>query len=112
MTKSELELELLSQIRALGLPEPKREFRFYPTRRWRFDLAYPERMLAIEVEGGTWVRGRHTTGAGFAKDCEKYNTAAMLGWTVLRYTADMIHSGEAVNQIEEVLRWKESEEGT
>lgn len=103
MAKSDLELELLSQIRLVGLPEPTREYRFHPVRRWRFDFSWPDKLLAIEVEGGTWVKGRHTTGLGFAKDCEKYNEAALLGWTVLRYPSKMIHSGEAVIQIEEAL---------
>ena len=98
--KSNLELELLLQIRILELPEPEREYRFHPTRKWRFDFAYPERMLAIEIEGGTYSGGRHTRGQGFENDCEKYNAATLMGWRVLRYTAKMIESGEAINQIE------------
>ena len=101
--KSNLELELLLQIRILELPEPEREYCFHPTRKWRFDFAYPERMLAIEIEGGTYSGGRHTRGQGFENDCEKYNTATLMGWKVLRYTAKMIESGEAINQIEEAL---------
>lgn len=27
---------------------------------------------------------------GFAKDCEKYNTATSMGWQVFRVTADML----------------------
>jgi len=63
------------------------EHRFHPTRRWRFDFAWPSKKIAVEIEGGTWTGGRHTRGAGFQKDCEKYNAAAVLGWTVLRFTA-------------------------
>ena len=99
---SALEETLLFQIRAAGLPEPEWEYRFCE-RRWRFDFAWPSQQIAVEVEGGTWVQGRHSRGSGFAADCEKYNKAAILGWTVLRFTGDMITSGEALQTIEEVL---------
>lgn len=103
MPKSLSEERLLFQVRALKLPEPERELRFHPTRQWRFDFAWPKHMIAVEVEGGTWGRGRHTRGSGFEKDCEKYNAAAELGWTVYRYTSDQIARGEAIEQLERVL---------
>jgi very-short-patch-repair endonuclease len=93
--ESELEATLVLHIRAHGLPEPAREYRFDPPRRWRFDFAYPAQMVAIEVEGGTWTGGRHTRPAGFENDCEKYNRAALLGWRVLRFTRDMVLDGRA-----------------
>jgi very-short-patch-repair endonuclease len=68
----------------------ERECRFAPPRRWRFDFANTERKVAIEIEGGAWTGGRHTRGAAFEKDAEKYNTAALLGWIVLRYTPQMV----------------------
>jgi very-short-patch-repair endonuclease len=57
---------------------------------WRFDIAWPSMGLAVELEGGTWTGGRHTRGAGFAEDCRKYNAAQLLGWLVLRFTADQL----------------------
>lgn len=74
--------------------KPVREYRFYSDRLWRFDFAYPDRKIAIEVEGGTWTGGRHTRGRGFEGDCEKYNTAELLGWRVFRFTTGMIERGE------------------
>jgi hypothetical protein len=59
-------------------------------RKWRFDFAYPDLMIALEVEGATWVGGRHSRGSGFAKDCEKYNEAIKQGWKVYRVTAQML----------------------
>ena len=81
------------------------EYKFHPTRRWRFDFCWPQDdiMLAVEVEGGTWSGGRHTRGSGFEKDCEKYNEAALLGYTVLRVTADQVRNGKAFNWIERYL---------
>jgi len=85
------------------LPTPTRELRFAPPRRWRFDFAWPEHKLAVEVEGATWTAGRHTRGAGFAKDAEKLNEAALRGWLVLRVTPEQIDDGRAVEWIKRAL---------
>lgn len=69
---------------------PQVEYRFHFKRKWRFDAAYPEQKVAFEVEGGTWSGGRHVNPIGFEKDCEKYNTAAKMGWRVYRLTPKMI----------------------
>jgi very-short-patch-repair endonuclease len=103
MPKSELEETLLLLIRSEGLPIPEREVRFHGTRRWRFDFAYPNLKIGIECEGGTWAKSRHTSGAGYRKDCEKYNYASLMGWLVLRFTKGMIESGEAIEMIKNAL---------
>jgi len=71
-------------------PALEAEHKFHPERRFRFDFAHLPSRVAIEIEGGTWVGGRHTTGAGFLRDCEKYNEAALLGWRVVRLTTDQV----------------------
>lgn len=96
---SALEDKLLFQIRAAGLPKPELEFRFC-SRRWRLDMAWPEKMIACEVEGGIWTNGRHSRGKGFENDCYKYAEALLLGWQVLRVTTDMIKKGEALQYLE------------
>ena len=100
---SRLEATLALHMRSAGL-NPESEFRFHPPRRWRFDFAFPDRKIGIECEGGTWTNGRHVRGAGFEKDVEKYNQAAIDGWMVLRFTGSMIKNGQALNQIEEALQ--------
>lgn len=60
------------------------EYRFAPPRRWRFDYALPRYKIALEVEGGVWTRGRHVRPKGYINDLEKYNTATVMGWRVLR----------------------------
>jgi hypothetical protein len=70
--------------------QPAREYHFHPSRDWRFDFAFPERLVAVEIEGATFAGGRHSRGAGFRDDCHKYNAAAGLGWRVFRFTTDMI----------------------
>ena len=67
------------------LPAPVAEFRFHPTRRWRFDYAWPDRHVAAEIDGGQYAcfgGGRHNTD----RDRAKLNTAAALGWRVLRFS--------------------------
>lgn len=87
-----LEQALYQTIKDEGLPLPEKEFLFCVGRKWRFDFAYPNIKLAIEVEGGIneFARGRHMRAEGFIKDCEKYNKAALLGWRLLRYTTHTI----------------------
>ena len=98
-----LELQALAQIRSAGLPEPEREYRFDPARRWRADFAWPDSKILLEVEGGTWIRGRHTRGKGFERDCEKYNAAAAQGWRVFRFTSGMLDQGILPIVLEAVL---------
>jgi very-short-patch-repair endonuclease len=101
---TDLERQFLFQIRAYELPEPFMEYRFNHERRWRFDFAWPDQMLAVEIEGGSWTRGRHTRGAGFRNDCEKYNAAGKAGWTVLRFTCDMVEDGFAIDYLKDVIK--------
>lgn len=103
---SELQQELLEMMLEEGLPLAEMEYRFAPPRLWKFDLAYPDRKLAIEIEGGTWVRGRHITPSGYARDCEKYSIAALLGWTVVRVTSDMVHNKKAIKLVQIALGLK------
>lgn len=118
---SDLEEALLMQLRLCKMPAPEREYRFAAIhtggtgkgirarlaesglKDWRFDLAWPDLKLAVEVEGGTWNGGRHTRGKGFEDDCIKYNAAMLLGWNVARFTSSMIRTGKALETIELLL---------
>lgn len=60
------------------------EHKFHPSRKWRFDFAWVPEKVALEVEGGVFQIGRHNRPGGFIGDCEKYNEAAVAGWTVIR----------------------------
>ena len=82
---------------------PVREWAFAKPRRWRFDFCFPKEKLAVEIEGGTWINGRHNRGSSTEAEMEKYNTAALLGWTVLRFTPAMVKSGAAINLVREAL---------
>ena len=107
MRTSSLELTLLFQMKALRIKDAVPEYKFHPTRKWKFDFAWPEMMLAVEVEGGTGKnKGRHVRTLGFRGDCEKYNAAAVLGWLVLRGDSYMVTSGALVKSIEEAMSAK------
>jgi very-short-patch-repair endonuclease len=101
---SDAEERFLQQVRALGLRVPLPEYSFHPTRRWRFDFAWPFVKLAVEIEGGVYAQGRHTRGAGFEADCVKYAEAVLLGWRVLRFTTRQVESGMAIEYVEQILR--------
>ena len=62
------------------------EYQFDESRKWRFDFAWPERKVAVEIDGGTYSGGRHVRGKGYEGDCNKLNAAVMAGWVVLRFT--------------------------
>jgi very-short-patch-repair endonuclease len=87
-----------------NVPEPVREHRFDERRRWRLDFAWPEFKVALEVEGGAWTRGRHTRGAGFLADIEKYNAATAQGWRILRTTPSDLISADTIRTIQATIR--------
>lgn len=106
MTQSDLEATFALQLRHLGVPEPEREYAFALEamgRRWRFDFAWVDANVAAEVEGGVWSRGRHTRGAGYVADCEKYNAATLLGWRVLRIPTPMVEDWSGAELVAEML---------
>ena len=104
MSQSELEELLAFQMRAAGLPEPEREYRFHEKRRYRADFAWPDHRLLVEVEGGIWRgKGGHNTGRGILRDIEKGNLAASNKWLLLRFAPEHINSGDALTTIEDIL---------
>ncbi|MBO0505311.1 hypothetical protein FED29_017965 [Aeromonas veronii] len=87
-----LHSKVLAQL--VGFPDPATELLFHPKRKWRFDYAWEEQKLALEVHGGIHSGGRHTRGRGFVEDRAKMNEAALLGWTVIEATPEHIKSGQ------------------
>lgn len=112
--RSSLERQFLAlwQMFASNLPPPIEQFRFHQTRLWRFDFAWPDAKVAVELEGGTWSRRKmaHNTGAGIQRDIEKHNAAIIEGWRVFRYTTKDLDSRpalviqEVANEVYRLLR--------
>ena len=103
---SDLEDTLVEQVRQAGLPEPERQCRKPwdgTGRRFRGDLCWAEARIVAEVDGGTWSGGRHTTGSGYARDCEKQNLAHLAGWTVYRFDGRMVKDGRALQTLEAIF---------
>ena len=122
MSESYLERIASALIKEAGLPEPIREFRFHPVRRWRcdfvwiigddfnskfdsFDSIHKPKKIILEIEGGIWLgnKGRHCNPAGYQKDLEKCNEAALLGFTVIRVTKAHMISGQMVEWLRRAL---------
>lgn len=90
------------------------EYKFCPDRKFRADYYLPGLNLLVEYEGigsgadnGRAYSGasRHTTAAGYAKDCEKYNIAQILGFRLLRYTPFNYTQARAdLRRLESVLK--------
>ena len=59
----------------------QRELEFHDKRKWRFDFAWIDKKIAVEIQGGIWLgkSGSHTSSNGFENDCEKRNEAVIEG---------------------------------
>lgn len=80
------------------------EYKAHPTRNWRLDWAYINLKLAVEIDGVSY-KGQglgHQTGKAFEANCEKLNALTELGWTILRYTPDMLNR-DGCNVINQIL---------
>lgn len=81
---SELEDRVLAAIVGAGLPVPVRQHKVVVgSHTYYVDLAYPERLIAIEVDGFAFHSGRNA----FDADRRRQNDLAAAGWIVLRFTS-------------------------
>lgn len=85
---------------------PVKEYRFHESRMWRFDYAFPQHLIALEVEGGVHTGGRHIRPRGFLNDMEKYNAAAVAGWRVLRCTPSTLTTTATFELIKKAMEWE------
>lgn len=90
---SVLEARMARLLRAQGLPAPR--FQFWVTKELRVDFAYPELLVAIEVDGFAI----HGTASAMTADFVRQNRLVELGWTVIRFTWQQV-----VRQPESVAR--------
>lgn len=90
-------------LQANDLPIPQEEFQFHTKRKWKFDYAWEENKIALEVEGGIFTGGRHTRPKGFIGDMEKYNSAAVLGWRIIRVQPKDLQTKKTIDLLKEIL---------
>lgn len=100
--KSALEETFAFQLRAAKLFGFEREFKFHPVRRWRFDFAFPELKIGVEIQGGIFVGGRHSRPMQMMADYEKMNHAQLDYWCVLQFGPHQIKDGSALAFLERV----------
>lgn len=100
---SSLEAAYARILRGLKFPTAVREYRFDPIRKWRFDFAWPDQRVAVELDGGIWTKGGHSTGSGIMRDMEKSNAAQLSGWLVLRFSDKHLEDGSAIEQTKRAL---------
>lgn len=97
---TELEASFWENWKDTGLVMPLPEYRFNkPHSQHRFDFAWPEQKLAVEIEGGVWINGGHSRGSGYIKNLEKYNIATEQEWAILRYHEVTVAKVEQVARI-------------
>lgn len=88
----------------IEIPESECLFAKELKRKFRFDYCYPSKKLAIEIEGGVWINGRHNRPSGFIKDIEKYNIACILGYRILRFTISDLKKESTYLTIKDALK--------
>jgi hypothetical protein len=97
---SEGEETLALHLRANKIPF-QREISLIPGRKWRADFLI-DPSLVIEIHGGTWKKGAHSSGAGLERDYKKMNAHILAGFSVLQFSTTMVTSGEAIRTIMQV----------
>lgn len=103
MTTSVAERLLEEQLRSYHIGFT-REYAFALPRRFRADFAIAaDPILLVEVEGGTWIEGRHVRGSGFASGCEKQALAVIKGYRYIRVTSEQVDDGTALSWIRQAI---------
>lgn len=85
------------QCEQAGLPTPVREYSAIPGRRYRWDFAWPDKRVLVEINGGTYAHMGHSTGSGIARDYEKSNLAMLAGWRTFVFDRRMVEAGTALD---------------
>jgi very-short-patch-repair endonuclease len=85
-------------LRAYKIPF-EREVCLIPGRKWRVDFYLAQYGAVLEVEGGIWTKSRHGHGKGFEDDARKYNALTLAGFKLLRFSTEMVESGEAIDLV-------------
>lgn len=94
LVKSDLKVEIV------------KEYKFLENRRFRFDYAIPEYKIAVEVEGGIWMKGggAHSRPQNILRDMEKYTLANIEGWVVIRRTPSDLIKNDTIHLIKKAIQ--------
>ncbi|NOX22017.1 MAG: DUF559 domain-containing protein [Actinobacteria bacterium] len=88
--ESSYEREFLQLVEplAIPLPHPQHNIREGNQLVARVDAAWPDLHVAVEIDGHRF----HATRAQRAADARRQNELELLGWKVLRFTTDQVHT--------------------
>lgn len=118
MELSYLEAQFMRLLQRHELPNPFREYKFHPVRKWRFDFAWPKLKVAVEIDGNTFADhatvGNHAVGKTYQNDCKKSNAAQLEGWAILRADREMVDTDEFGQIVKSMLlrrieQWKKGQ---
>jgi hypothetical protein len=72
----------------------------------RADFAWSPARVALEIQGGTWVKGGHSSGAGIERDAIKALLAQADGWALVALTDHMLcrHGHIWLPRLEQLIR--------
>jgi hypothetical protein len=103
-SSQQLAHEFLNVCEKGGMYRPELEFEFHPTRGWRFDVAFVRHKIAVEIQGGVFIQGRHNAPVSFIKEQEKMNAAAVLGWRIIYRTPSNFLEFETLDLVRRAMR--------
>ena len=89
---------LALHVAGCDLPTPKLEYQFAAPRKWRADLAWPDRMLIVEIDGTV-----HRIKARFKADLLRDQAIFLLGWRKLRVSPAQVRDGTAIQLVKRAL---------
>lgn len=96
---SPLERKFAEKWQSLSAPAFVTQHKFHPSRRWKFDFAWPLVRVAAEIHGATFAGGRHVNGLGYWGDRIKINAAQRLNWKVFELVAQDVEDQRVLGEI-------------
>jgi len=125
---SRLEDCFIFHANAMKLPHYEREYRFAAhhvglgkgirqrlkdadMQDWRYDFFFPDSKLAVEINGGNWVQGRHTRADALQSEYRKEYASDVCGHVLIKFDGEMVKSGEAIQRTKQMIDLIESERG-
>lgn len=102
--KTVVEELMASQLHDAGLAPFQQNAYFIRGRKFQADFWWPEKRIALEVDGGVWMpRSGHTSGAGYTSDRERDVEALLQGIITVRYTSDQVRNGYAISTFKRIF---------
>jgi hypothetical protein len=96
--------KIAHHCRRRSLPRPTVEFQFVAFRAWKLDVAWPELLVGVDIQGGAFKGGHHSRGPGMRDDFEKLAHAVMRNWRVLLMMPEQVKAETGLFWIERTLR--------